>query len=335
MRGWSVRTATMAREGYARSIAVLCAIAVVAASCASTKSTSSRVHRYAPRTTSLPGDRHPDGTEPRATATTRPSVTTTTGRTWPTGPFSVTSTLETVVRETPGRTLKVSVRYPPKATGPYPLFLWLHGLDADPDYFASYLDAWASAGYVVAAPEFPGTSVHASPTEFDDYVNQPADVTAVLDRLLDDANDPESALYGLVAPDRIAVGGHSLGAVTAEGLTEESCCVDRRIRAAILIDYGPEPFPQSTRVRGGLPQLVVHGELDTTFPLSDGVDAYQRARGPKALVVLPGVGHTPFRTTARDRLVAVTTAFLNFALKARSEAGATVVGDATASSGIG
>jgi dipeptidyl aminopeptidase/acylaminoacyl peptidase len=262
-------------------------------------------------------------------------VTTTTVRAWPRGPFAVASTTETITRAAPNRTLLVSVRFPPKATGPYPLFLWLHGFEADPDYFSSYLDAWASAGYVVAAPEFPGTSGRATPPEFDDYVNQPADVTAVIDRLLDDAKHPESALHGLVAPGEIGIGGHSLGAVTVEGLTDETCCVDPRIRAAILVDYGPEPFPRSTRLDRALPRLIVHGELDTTFPLENGTELYERSRGPRALLVLPGIGHTPFQTGERDRIIETTTAFLDYALKARADGAATVVDDATASSGIG
>ncbi|HLY83662.1 MAG TPA: hypothetical protein VKQ71_11785, partial [Acidimicrobiales bacterium] len=68
------------------------------------------------------------------------------------------------------RTLTTIVRYPADglaaapetqaatpshAGGPFPLIVFAHGYDSSPAVYAALLHAWASAGYVVAAPEFP------------------------------------------------------------------------------------------------------------------------------------------------------------------------------------
>lgn len=245
-------------------------------------------------------------------------------REWPAGPFPVASITTVVTRDSAHRTLRVVVWYPAagnsprRSDGPYPLFVWMHGFDADPQYFESYLQAWAAAGYVVAAPTFPGTTDQAgSNAKFDDYVNQPADVTAVLDSLLTSARSPGNVLDGMIDASLVAVGGHSLGAVTAEGLTEESCCVDARVVAAIRISYGDEPFPGSHFLGRSLPQLFIHGDRDATFPVADSISAFNDARGSRFLVVLPGAGHVLFRTDARQEIVRDTTAFLDLVLKHR------------------
>ena len=59
------------------------------------------------------------------------------------------------------RTLFTTV-FRPAATERYPLFVWAHGFDATVEYFAPLLRAIAARGYVVAAPLFPYTSLHAS-----------------------------------------------------------------------------------------------------------------------------------------------------------------------------
>ena len=44
---------------------------------------------------------------------------------------------------------------PARAPGPFPLVIFGHGFAVTPGPYASLLEAWARAGYVVAAPIFP------------------------------------------------------------------------------------------------------------------------------------------------------------------------------------
>jgi hypothetical protein len=249
------------------------------------------------------------------------------------GPNAVGSTSDTVVDDERHRRIEFTIRYPAtgastdpvrweaaplRSSGPFPVFVWSPGLDATPTYYETYLDTWARAGYVVVAPTFPETSTGTGQRVFDDYVNQPRDVTLVLDRLLSRDGHARQVLGDLMDPSRIAAGGHSLGAITTEGLTDESCCLDTRVNAAIRIDYGDRPFPDSRPVSRSLPQLFVHGTADTTFPISDSRQAFMDAKGRRFFVELRGIGHTPFYTSAEPLILQVTTDFLDYALKGRA-----------------
>jgi predicted dienelactone hydrolase len=107
-------------------------------------------------------------------------------------------------------------RPPSPAPGPHPLVVFAHGFDETPATYASLLHYWASAGFVVAAPLFPRTNVHApgGPDEAD-VVNQPADISFVISNLLALDADSSSPLHALIDAGRIAVAGHSDGAETA------------------------------------------------------------------------------------------------------------------------
>ena len=73
----------------------------------------------------------------------------------------------------PGRVLRVQILYPtisvkaptvrslaPPAYryGPYPVIVFAHGFDVDPNTYRALLVSWVEAGYVVVAPFFPDTS---------------------------------------------------------------------------------------------------------------------------------------------------------------------------------
>ncbi|HEY0700145.1 MAG TPA: chlorophyllase, partial [Micromonospora sp.] len=85
------------------------------------------------------------------------------------------------------RPLPVTVWYPGSATGPadgrFPVVLFSHGLGASPADYAGLLRRWAAAGFVVAAPTYPHTGRGAEQNPFD-VLNQPADASYVLTRLL-------------------------------------------------------------------------------------------------------------------------------------------------------
>jgi predicted dienelactone hydrolase len=180
--------------------------------------------------------------------------------------------------------------------GPLPLFVWAHGLEGNVGYFAPYLRSIAEHGYVVAAPTFPLT--HAGTpggSRFGDYVNQPADISFVISQLLASYGPDGTRHRGLLDPERIAVGGHSLGAITTLGLVADRCCIDARVRAAIEIDGALRSFPGGATRERGIPVLFIHGDADTTFPVSESRRMYALSLPPKYLVVLHRMPHTPFR----------------------------------------
>jgi hypothetical protein len=116
-------------------------------------------------------------------------------------------------------------------------------------------------GFVVAAPVFPLTSRQATFETVGDYVNQPADVSFVIDRILARSDDHDGPLAGRVDEEHIGLTELSLGGATVYGIALDSCCRDRRVDAALvmaglLLPYdGAYEFP-------AVPLLIIHGNGD-------------------------------------------------------------------------
>jgi fermentation-respiration switch protein FrsA (DUF1100 family) len=228
------------------------------------------------------------GPAPAATGPARPSL--------PAGPLAVATTVLELVDTTrptesggevlsSSRALRTWVWYPATtAGGPWPVVVFAHGFEVGPDPYAALAEAWAAAGYVVAAPEFPLTDASVAGDYLDeaDIDNQPDDVRFVFASLL----APDSPLAGRVDPDRLAVAGHSDGGVTALGVASEPL---PGLRAAIALSAAP--------VYGGStpnpPLLVVHGDEDDIDAYENGVAVYDQATAPRFLVSLLGAGHLP------------------------------------------
>ena len=148
------------------------------------------------------------------------------------------------------------------------------------------LGAWAGAGYVVAAPAFPLTNDElAGETVREDVVNQPADVSFVIDELL------RTDLGVPLDEARIGVGGFSLGAMTALAVGFSSDERDDRPRAiAVLAGRFVESLGGAYEMEEK-PLLVVHGTDDSLVPDELGEEVYRAARPPKVLVTLAGARH--------------------------------------------
>ena len=230
------------------------------------------------------------------------------------------------------RTLVTQIRYPAlgsdeaddvpdapalTAAGPFPLIVFGHGFAETPTAYRRLLDAWARAGYVVAAPLFPLTQkyVPGGPREAD-LINQPADMSFVISRMLAENELPASFLYGLIIPNLIAVAGQSDGAATALAEAYDPAFSDPRVRAAIILS-GAEltsiddtiPFPSQ-----GPPLLATQGSRDTINEPAATHRYFELAPRPKFLLTLVGATHLPPYTTQQPYLRVVeqvTIAFLD------------------------
>lgn len=209
---------------------------------------------------------------------------------------------------------------PAQAGGPFPLFVFAHGYGGVADVYLDLLASIAAEGYVVAAPDFPVTSTLAD-GGIADYVNQPADLSFVIDEVLRLGSGDAPPLAGLVDGGRVGAGGQSLGGITTWGITRQPCRRDARIDAALPMAGATWDYPGEAFDRGGPPTLIVHGEADDTVPFTSALDAYARIRPPRALLRLPGSGHIyPYvniggRTPALQAVIAASIAFLDLELK--------------------
>jgi fermentation-respiration switch protein FrsA (DUF1100 family) len=241
----------------------------------------------------------------------------------------------------PNRTLLTTIFYPATGTyvedeivddappaerdGPYPLILFSHGLGAHANVYEGVIGEWVSAGYVVAAPDYPLSNTNAPGGNvvgggIADTKNQPADASFVIDQVLALSKEPGS-LQRMVARKRIGASGHSLGGITTLGLVYAGCCTDERVDAAIpmsglagLVDDGANYFNGVDT-----PLLLLHGDLDGTVPYTASTDAFAQASEPKFLLTFTGAGHVaPFvgiEGPQGDALVAGSVAFWDAYLK--------------------
>ena len=194
----------------------------------------------------------------------------------------------------------------------FPLLVFSHGFTASGPAYGLLLRRIASAGFVVAAPTFPLSNGQAPGGPFlRDYVNQPADVSFVIDQLLRLDDDDDSPYADLLRRHRIATAGHSLGGITTLGLLND-CCIDRRIDAFIPMSGIELPFPGGDfTYERKAPLLLVHGDQDGTVPFAGSLLAFADARRPKYLLQLINGSHVPFGPAQGEIIVTSVVHFLD------------------------
>nr|WP_307873061.1 prolyl oligopeptidase family serine peptidase [Actinoplanes ovalisporus] len=227
-----------------------------------------------------------------------------------------TRTLE--LRRGADRPLTTTV-WVPEGNGPFPLILFSHGLGGNPSDYRELLIPWARAGFVVAAPSYPGTSGTAKEVNVIDVLNQPADASYVITETL--------AAVRSADPQRIAAAGHSAGGVTTLGMF--STARDERLRAGLVL-----AGRQITRVPftgAEAPLLFVHGRKDRTVTYAEGRAAYDNLTWPKAFVSVTDGGHVVSGRALRV-VVATSTDFWRWSLYGDVTARERLKGDATSGS---
>ena len=152
-----------------------------------------------------------------------------------------------------------------------------------------------------------------------DYVNQPGDVSFVIDRVLARARRHGTPLSGHVDPRHIGLAGHSLGGATAYGVGFNSCCRDPRVDAVIAMDAIKLPFGNHRFSFRGKPLLLIHIKGDPVVAYSFSQDIYAAAAPPKYLMTLSeGIHFEPYENAPSPHdpaVMAATTTFWNAYLK--------------------
>ena len=194
------------------------------------------------------------------------------------------------------RRLVTYIRYPVDGSGPFPLVVFGHGFDVTPAPYGALLDAWARAGFVVAAPVFPleNSGAPGGPDE-SDIVNQPGDMSAVITWMI-------RHQAGLVDRRRIAVAGQSDGGETALAAAYDSYYLDRRVRAAVILSGAKLPIAGFSFPAGSPPLFAAQGTADTTNLPRYTYAFFAGAARPKFLLRLLGARHLPPYTTEQPQL---------------------------------
>lgn len=174
----------------------------------------------------------------------------------------------------PSRALVTTIYYPAQASagamaklaqgGPFPMLMYSHGYSSSRSEATATANRAASYGYIVVAPDFPLTNLlanNAAP-DVDDVVNQPGDVSFLIDRLLAFSKDSNHVLANGVDATRIGALGVSLGGLTTLLVTFHPKLRDPRIKVAMPIAALSSFFAAGFYHTQSVPLLFVHGDLD-------------------------------------------------------------------------
>ncbi len=226
------------------------------------------------------------------------------------GPYAVNQVEETWVdsrRSTdangdyagaPDRTFSVALWSPVDAQGTHPLLVYSHGFMSN-RHGGSYLaEHMASYGYVVVGADYPLTHFGApgGPVA-DDVVNQPADVSFLIDRVL--ALEPDERPFrGGIDRNRIGVLGLSLGGLTTTLAAFHPRLGDPRISAAISIAgpsamFGPDYFDFAD-----IPFLMIAGTHDAMIQYAANGEPIPDLITRGGLVTIEGASHAGFSSMA-------------------------------------
>jgi hypothetical protein len=244
------------------------------------------------------------------------------------------------------RTLQMMIEYPAQgsgqpASGPFPLILFAPGFMYCGDKYTYLLQSWASAGYVVAAVNFPRTDCLAGKALNEaDVVNQPQDMSYALSKLLSLSAQSDNPLSGLLNPNQVAAAGHSDGGDTVAALGANTCCTDTRLKAVAVLSGAAmsaitPTFPGTYFSHGAPPMMFTQGSADKINPPSASRYLYQAdGAGARYYLDLFGASHMgPYAgTNSVEQLVArVTLDFFDQYVLGQAGAQATMTQDSNAS----
>jgi pimeloyl-ACP methyl ester carboxylesterase len=194
------------------------------------------------------------------------------------------------------RELKGRIWFPADKEGaPYPLVVYSHGYMSQYKEGEYILDFLASHGYVAVSVDFPLSS-GSSPggAVLSDIVNQPGDVSFLIDQMLARTKQVDNLLYGRVDGDRIAALGLSLGGLNTELVAFDPRRRDPRIRVAISM-AGPSQFLTPEFFDGNsIPFMYIAGTADAIVPYVENAQPILKKYKNSILVTLESGSHVGF-----------------------------------------
>ncbi len=206
----------------------------------------------------------------------------------------------------PQRTLETNVWFPLNdegsavAKGEHPLVIHSHGFSSDRNesrYLARHL---ASLGYIVMAADYPLTHMRTpGGPKLVDVVNQPGDVSFLIDMALKWDNARGHMFFAHVDRQRIAATGISLGGLTTTLAAFHPRLADRRLKAAISLAGPASMFDRAFFTQSSTPFMMIAGDIDAIVPYErNAAPLLERAPG-STLATIKGASHTGFADAAR------------------------------------
>jgi predicted dienelactone hydrolase len=138
------------------------------------------------------------------------------------GPYQFTKQVWNLTDASRNRSLYVDVYVPQSQGGRIPVVVFSHGLASRPEDYAKGLERLASYGFLVVAPQHPGSDsiwakevlegYHREAFDLNDFINRPKDISFVIDEL---ERRNASQFQNRLDLQNVGMGGHSFGGYTA------------------------------------------------------------------------------------------------------------------------
>jgi len=199
----------------------------------------------------------------------------------------------------PRRVLDAGIWRPAGLQQAGPLVIYSHGFMSfrqEGLYLARFL---ASHGYTVVAADYPLTGFHAPDGPLmNDVVNQPGDISFLIDIMLRRNADPGDPIHNTIDPDKIALEGVSLGGLTTTLATFHHTLRDPRISAAVSTAGPSSIFTPAFFAGSKTPYLLIYGDGDAIVHYRENATPLLQKYPGSILVTLKGASHAGFAQPA-------------------------------------
>lgn len=180
------------------------------------------------------------------------------------------------------------------AGGRHELIIFAHGFSSFRRQSASYAQFLATRGYVVASPDFPQSNINTpGGPRISAVLDQPADVTFIINELLRLNTTDGDRLAGAIDPSRIGMTGHSLGGLTTM-LAAYGPTRDPRIKAVVAISPPGCFLPKDLGAGIDVPAMIIGGTREQIVDPASIRQAYDAAPSPGYFVQIVGADHIKF-----------------------------------------
>lgn len=200
------------------------------------------------------------------------------------------------------RTLVSEIWYPEDDSADHPLVVYSHGFMSNKlggEYLARAL---ASRGYVVVAADFPLTNGDAPGGPLvTDFVNQPADVSFLIDAVLN-LTGASKPFTGQIDAQRIGVAGISLGGLTSTLVGYHPTLRDPRVGAVISIAGPAYMFDRPFFATSNAPFLMIAGSIDAIVDYGANASQVPQRVPQGTLVTIEGGSHVGFVSIAEPMM---------------------------------
>ena len=180
-----------------------------------------------------------------------------------------------------------------------PLLIYSHGFLSS-RVGGSYLaENLASHGYIVAAADYPLSNYDApGPQLVEDVVNQPGDVSFIIDQLLQRSHTEGDILYHAIDESRIAAAGLSLGGMTTSLVAFHPTMRDAHIDAAISIAGPSFMFSRRYYEHRRLPFMMIASPIDAMLEYTANALSILKNVDNAVLVTIAKASHAGFSALA-------------------------------------